>query len=323
MKKSFPKIVFIVALALFIIPQVTFAAWWNPLSWGIFSSIFQTNPKVEIINTTSQNQTLTDTSTTTKAEVTAPTSSVSKTPIKSSPKVSAPVTIPSVSVQAPQQPKPTGTLCNGTYWNSCPTGQNLVCPTTGDAYCQAPQKPVEQKDNYQICRDSYGHATWDGSSYTSSGGPNCSCDTGYGPSADGTSCVAIQVTQPVQQPDYSINNSACQTATKNLTSFQTSYANNYAALSSTIAANNIVQARLQIFASQYDTALPGYQMAAQAACKVPASNNQCQATLQKFDTFQAQNVLSPNNTSGRSQILGNQQAMQLGNYETEIYYSCQ
>ncbi len=36
MKNSFSKIVFTGALILFIVPQVTFAAWWNPFAWGIF-----------------------------------------------------------------------------------------------------------------------------------------------------------------------------------------------------------------------------------------------------------------------------------------------
>lgn len=33
MKNNFSKIVFTIALVLFIIPQVTFAAWWNPATW--------------------------------------------------------------------------------------------------------------------------------------------------------------------------------------------------------------------------------------------------------------------------------------------------
>ena len=331
--KNTQKFFIVAIVGILIIPQITFAAWWNPISWGIFSFIFHSNsPQVEMVSTTTipSDTAVNSAIDVVKPEVVTTTKSIptNKSTIKPSTKASATVTTtpPPAPVQTPQQTQPTGTLCNGTYWNDCPVGQNLICPTTGNAYCQIPQppaQPVQQKDNYQICKDSYGHATWDGSSYTSSGGPNCSCDPGYGPSSDGKSCIVVQVSQPIQQPDYSINNSACQTATKNLTNFQTSYTNNYSALSGTIADNYVVQARLGIFANQYNTALPGYQMAAQAACKVPASNSQCQATLQKFDTFQAQNALSPNNTSGRSQILGNQQAMQLGNYQTDILYSCQ
>ena len=41
-----------------------------------------------------------------------------------------------------------GTLCNGKYWNACPTGQNLICPQSGNAYCQDPQ--LEQQKNDAI-----------------------------------------------------------------------------------------------------------------------------------------------------------------------------
>ncbi|MFA6586235.1 MAG: hypothetical protein WCS86_03705 [Candidatus Paceibacterota bacterium] len=32
-----------------------------------------------------------------------------------------------------------GTLCNGKYWNACPVGNNFVCPSTGNAYCEIPK----------------------------------------------------------------------------------------------------------------------------------------------------------------------------------------
>jgi len=35
---------------------------------------------------------------------------------------------------------PNSSLCNGTYWNQCPSGQNFICPGNGGkAYCQSPQ----------------------------------------------------------------------------------------------------------------------------------------------------------------------------------------
>ena len=91
-----------------------------------------------------------------------------------------------------QEIQPTGTLCNGTYWNECLVGQNFVCPATGNAYCQTPQQPVQpvqQKNNYQICKNSYGHATWDGTSYNNNGGPTCSCDVGY--TFNGKTCEVL------------------------------------------------------------------------------------------------------------------------------------
>lgn len=35
---------------------------------------------------------------------------------------------------------PATTLCNGRYWNQCPTGQKFYCPATGDAKCLAEDK---------------------------------------------------------------------------------------------------------------------------------------------------------------------------------------
>lgn len=59
---------------------------------------------------------------------------------------------------------------------------------------QLPAKEVAPiKSGYQICKDTYGNATWDGTSYTSSGGPNCSCDHGYAVSSDGKSCVIAPI----------------------------------------------------------------------------------------------------------------------------------
>jgi hypothetical protein len=59
--------------------------------------------------------------------------------------VVAPQSQPQTPV-APQQPivntqPPNTTLCNGTYYNnSCPSGENLVCPSSGSAYCQLSQQ---------------------------------------------------------------------------------------------------------------------------------------------------------------------------------------
>jgi hypothetical protein len=44
-----------------------------------------------------------------------------------------------------------------------------------------------QRNGYQVCSDM--NATWDGSSYTSGGGFNCTCKSGYTPSYDGKTCI--------------------------------------------------------------------------------------------------------------------------------------
>ncbi len=50
---------------------------------------------------------------------------------------------PTMQEQVPQQVQPTGELCNGTYWSKCQSGQNFICPQSGNAYCQSSQVPVQ------------------------------------------------------------------------------------------------------------------------------------------------------------------------------------
>lgn len=300
------------AVALLAVPQIVFAARWNPFTWSIFS-------------TKSENSTPTVVQQATTATTSNSVSSVD-VPKKAKPAttVSAPVTKakpapqsvqPSTPVSQPEPPKPTGTLCNGTYWSSCPTGQSLVCPATGGAYCQLPQQPVQQKDNYQICKDSYGHASWDGHSYTAQGGPNCSCDVGYSVGADGASCVPQQSVQQVSTFDTS----ACDTAAKNLKNVQTQYANGIAGISTTGSADT-ARGLSAVFTNQYSYELPVFQTAAQAACYTPLPlSADCASSLQKFDAFQAQNPLSRLVSFGHS---GDSIAMRFMPYQTDIQFAC-
>ena len=81
---------------------------------------------------------------------------------------------------------PSGTLCNGKYWNDCPTGQKFNCPSTGDAQCLTDQ-PI--KSNYQICKDKYGNnSVWSGK-LNDKGGALCDCIQGFVWNANGTTCV--------------------------------------------------------------------------------------------------------------------------------------
>jgi hypothetical protein len=129
MKKYF---IFVAILAL--TPSIAFAAWWNPLSWSIFSFLSSTPPQSLLGTTTESDQApiVINTSTT---SITASTSTDLPVITKKA-KTPTPV-----QVQTPQPAQPTGTLCNGTYWNTCPTGQNLTCPSIGNAYCETPQTP--------------------------------------------------------------------------------------------------------------------------------------------------------------------------------------
>ncbi len=143
MKKYFLIFAFIA-----LTPSIASAAWWNPLSWGIFSSILQdSSPKqTEVITAHPTNNliaTSTDQFATTTTQANISISSTTKTsPVVNTSKTDS-KTVKSV-VKKPQQTQPTGDLCNGTYWNACPTGQKMICPQTGNAYCQLPvqQPPI-------------------------------------------------------------------------------------------------------------------------------------------------------------------------------------
>lgn len=65
--------------------------------------------------------------------------------------------------------------------------------------------PTASKNGYQVCKDTYIHASWDGTSYTSSGGFSCTCDAGYVASSDGKSCE-IKTIQPIVQPTATYTN---------------------------------------------------------------------------------------------------------------------
>ena len=139
--------ILIFSFALFVItPSLALASWWNPFSWNIFSFIFQNNSQTQITSTTtvsSQTPINNFASTTATTSSATPSNKFVKNTVQ---KVSSSATTqsPKVQVQTPQQTQPTGTLCNGSYWNTCPTGQNLICPQTGNAYCQLPQQPLQQ-----------------------------------------------------------------------------------------------------------------------------------------------------------------------------------
>ena len=87
-----------------------------------------------------------------------------------------------------QTPPPNTTLCNGTYWNACPSGESLICPQSGSAYCQS-NAPVQT--GYQVCSTAFPNETWDGT-YTSAGKYSCVCKTGYGWDSTSASCQIQQ-----------------------------------------------------------------------------------------------------------------------------------
>lgn len=88
----------------------------------------------------------------------------------------------------------TGTLCNGTYYNACPVGENFVCPSAGSAYCEIP------KTNDQKCQGGYGlNSNWDGTK-NDKGDLICDCKTGYVFNKERTSCIVAPVVSITNNP---------------------------------------------------------------------------------------------------------------------------
>lgn len=71
------------------------------------------------------------------------------------PVVTLPVTppVPIVTTVTPPPaapaPPPNTTLCNGTYYTACASGESFVCPASGAAYCQL---PVQQQSNTETAQ---------------------------------------------------------------------------------------------------------------------------------------------------------------------------
>lgn len=127
-------------------PSIALAAWWNPFTWfppKIAPQISATSS----VATTSRPVLNSFVATTTpkivqKKIIPAPTlsnlkPSTSNISVTQTPVVKTPITAT----------PPNSTFCNGTYWTACPTGQNFVCPTSGNAYCQVPAPPVSANQN--------------------------------------------------------------------------------------------------------------------------------------------------------------------------------
>jgi len=127
-------------LILLIVPQVAFAAWWNPFTWGIFSFLKKTPSHEQ--TTTTPNTSTKDWSVlaNTENEMTVSNDEKSKGVVEHEEKE---------KVQVPSDT----TLCNGTPYTHCPSDQKFVCPKTGKAYCEIPPQviPKTVSPNTLIC----------------------------------------------------------------------------------------------------------------------------------------------------------------------------
>jgi hypothetical protein len=174
MKKYLP----VATVLLLIIPSVVFASWWNPISWN-WSVLFNSPStlQVQTVSTTTLSSTSTSVIATTSINIVATSTPPASQPVKKVvPKVSP---IPAVTSLTPSTSvTPTGL--------TCPQGYNCAPNVSVQ-----PQTSVVSKNGYQVCIAA--NATWDGSSFTSSGGYSCTCGAGYTSSPDKKSCIPAPV----------------------------------------------------------------------------------------------------------------------------------
>lgn len=172
------KYIFTIAI-LSIVPSVAFASWWNPFSWGIFSSS-QPNPQVQIISTTTSSDNFISTSTavmaTTSINVTpTPTPPVSQ-PVKKivqkvSPLVATPVSVKSTSSTCPQGYNCAPTIPTQSQNSVAPVSTSPQSCTNGLTFDKSVNECVT---DLTYCQNLNGtNATYNSTNNS------CSCATGY------------------------------------------------------------------------------------------------------------------------------------------------
>ena len=125
MKKYY--LLFVVIL---LVPSFAYASWWNPFSWNWFGYSENSAPQTQIApNNASLKLDAKDLSTTQYETPTKPTPEKKQSPTKQQDVVK--------QTRQAEQPTPNSTFCNGKYWNDCASGNKFICPTGGDAFCQA------------------------------------------------------------------------------------------------------------------------------------------------------------------------------------------
>ncbi|MDD3693858.1 MAG: hypothetical protein PHC89_00460 [Candidatus Pacebacteria bacterium] len=131
MDKKTKKFIFIFVITLLIIPQVTFAVWWNPTTWKIWNIFMRQHTETQISETVKVPPT--EESITIEQEDSEPFPSENQT----TPTIQTSlVQVPTVVIPSQQQDL---RECNGiTYTNTCSIGTEFFCPSSGQAYCTSP-----------------------------------------------------------------------------------------------------------------------------------------------------------------------------------------
>lgn len=141
--KTYKQAFVVLAVSIFIVPQIAFAAWWNPISWSIWN-IFRPTPhtqQVQVATTTpamvstttglSETQKLKKEVSDLKKQLNTNGESTKNTGTATQP---PPLIVNGTPPPPPApvvQPQPQGIACNGKMWNACPSGKIFYCTATG------------------------------------------------------------------------------------------------------------------------------------------------------------------------------------------------
>lgn len=141
-----------------IIPQIALASWWDPFSWGIFNR--QKEVKVEqSSNTNIDSQKITSTLADTKIlQQKEVSSNMTTNPTVISPTKKQAVVLDQKINELTQEAstkkdsvKISTVVCQGTTRMACPMGQNFVCESNGNYYCEtASVKPIQPYQTYTM-----------------------------------------------------------------------------------------------------------------------------------------------------------------------------
>ena len=142
--KTYKQIFIILAVSVFVIPQIVLAAWWNPLSWSVWN-IFRSTPQVQQVQIATTTTPTVIATTTEKADTKVV--STKKPVINSTQKVSQP-NIKQPSITVPSQPIPTPVpscqtdIWSCDNWSSCSASGNQTRSCTKTFDCPSINTPT-------------------------------------------------------------------------------------------------------------------------------------------------------------------------------------
>ena len=151
-----------------IIPQITFASWWNPLSWN-WKALFNSSTYSQTQNSKGDTDIKNNNFASTTSEI-----KISQTKnIEKTTQLDTPVKI---SIQ------------NSSLQSALASSTQISNPTN------------VQKNGYQVCSEAYINETWDGT-ITTNNNYNCVCQTGYAWNVNKASCQLPTHTASVDTPN--------------------------------------------------------------------------------------------------------------------------